>query len=107
MTARPHLDFVKKFFHACALQSEYCGLDRSVQVKYNGVIRYKYAYNGNGDLCRIEDVLNDITYHYEYDSLDRLITSYTTVGNSVRTISEYEYDGKSRVSEYHCGMAVQ
>jgi len=43
-------------------------------------------------------------YCYEYDSLDRLITSYTTIGDSVRTISEYEYDGKSRVSEYHCGM---
>jgi len=86
------------------IENIYDKLDRIVQIKYNGVIRYKYAYNGNGDLCRIEDVLNDITYHYEYDSLDRLITSYTTVGNSVRTISEYEYDGKNRVSEYHCGM---
>ena len=75
-----------------------------MQIKYNGTVRYKYAYNGNGDLCRIEDVLNDTTYHYEYDSLDRLVTSYTTVGDSVRAISEYEYDGKSRVSEYHCGM---
>ena len=86
------------------IENIYDKLDRIVQIKYNNIIKYKYAYNGNGDLCRIEDVLNDTTYHYEYDSLDRLVTSYTTVGDSVRAISEYEYDGKSRVSEYHCGM---
>ena len=57
------------------IENIYDKLDRIVQIKYNGVIRYKCAYNGNGDLCRVEDVLNDTTYHYEYDSLDRLITS--------------------------------
>ena len=50
------------------IENIYDKLDRIVQIKYNGVIRYKYTYNGNGDLCRIEDALNDITYHYEYDN---------------------------------------
>lgn len=35
-------------------------LDRIIQIKYNGVVRYNYSYNGNGDLCRVEGVLNDL-----------------------------------------------
>ena len=87
------------------IENVYDVLDRIVQIKYNGSIKYKYAYNGNGDLCEIEDVANNIKYRYEYDSLDRLCASYTMVGSTVRIVSDYEYDGKSRVTEYTCGMA--
>ena len=87
------------------IENVYDVLDRIVQIKYNGSIKYKYAYNGNGDLCEIEDVANNIKYRYEYDSLDRLCASYTVVGGTVRVVSDYTYDGKSRVTEYTCGMA--
>ena len=30
---------------------------------------------------------------------------YTVVGGTVRVVSNYTYDGKSRVTEYACGMA--
>ena len=50
------------------IENIYDKLDRIVEIKYNNITKYKYAYNGNGDLCRIEDALNDITYHYEYDN---------------------------------------
>ena len=86
------------------IENVYDVLDRIVQIKYNGSIKYKYAYNGNGDLCEIEDVANSIKYRYEYDSLDRLCASYTVVNNSVRIVSDYTYDGKSRVTAYTCGM---
>ena len=87
------------------IENVYDVLDRIVQIKYNGSIKYKYAYNGNGDLCEIEDVANNIKYRYEYDSLDRLCSSYTMVGTSIKVVSDYTYDGKSRVTEYTCGMA--
>ena len=86
------------------IENVYDVLDRIVQIKYNGSIKYKYAYNGNGDLYEIEDVLNNTKYRYEYDSLDRLCASYTMVGTSIRVVSDYTYDGKSRVTEYTCGM---
>ena len=41
-------------------------LDRIVQIKYNNTIKYQYAYNGNGDLCEVEDVANNIKYRYEF-----------------------------------------
>lgn len=79
-------------------------LDRIIQIKYNGVVRYNYSYNGNGDLCRVEGVLNDITYNYEYDSLDRLHSSYMIIGDNIDLISRYTYDSENRVSVYYCGI---
>ena len=88
------------------IENVYDMLDRIVQIKYNGNIRYNYAYNGNGDLAYVEDADNQTKYSFEYDSLGRLCTSYTTVNNAVRVVSDYTYDGKSRVTEYACGMAM-
>ena len=86
------------------IENVYDVLDRIIQIKYNGVVRYNYSYNGNGDLCRVEDVLNDITYNYEYDSLDRLHSSYMTIGDNIDLISRYTYDDESRVSVYYCSI---
>ena len=53
----------------------------------------------------LEDVDNNITICYNYDSLDRLISSVQKIGNTIKGYTSYEYDGQSRVSEYYCGFA--
>ena len=35
------------------IENVYDVLDRIVQIKYNGSIKYKYAYNGNGDFTSL------------------------------------------------------
>jgi hypothetical protein len=40
----------------------------------------KYADNGNGDTYEVCDIDNNITVCYNYDSLDRLISSWQKVG---------------------------
>ena len=55
------------------IENIYDELDRIVEVKINGVVKYKYSYNGNGDLYSVEDIDNNTTYCYNYDSLDRLL----------------------------------
>ncbi len=87
------------------IENVYDELDRIVQIKINGIVKYKYLYNGNGDLYCVEDVDNNTTYCYNYDSLGRLISSYQKTGSSVSLLTQYEYDKKSRVSAYHCGLA--
>ena len=88
------------------MNCDYDVLDRIVQIKYNGNIRYKYYYNGNGDLYEIEDRATRTRYRYEYDSLGRPCASYTIIDDTIRIVSDYTYDGKSRVTEYTCGMAM-
>ena len=87
------------------IENTYDELDRIVEVKINGVVKYKYSYNGNGDLYSVEDIDNNTTYCYNYDSLDRLISSYQKTGNIVSLLTNYEYDDQNRVSVYHCGLA--
>lgn len=41
----------------------------SLILKINGVVKYKYSYNGNGDLYSVEDIDNNTTYCYNYDYL--------------------------------------
>lgn len=56
--------------------------DRVVEEKYNGTVKYRYVYNGEGDLAKkIEVQRSGLSekevniVNYEYDSLDRLIHS--------------------------------
>jgi YD repeat-containing protein len=51
------------------IENVYDELDRIIGIKVNGVTKYRYAYNGNGDLYEVEDVDNNITVCYNYDSL--------------------------------------
>ncbi len=87
------------------IENVYDILDRITEIKYNNVTRYRYSYNGNGDLARVEDIANDTVFTYEYDSLNRLHASYTTIGDTIDSISRYAYDSQNRVSVYHCGLS--
>ena len=55
------------------IENVYDELDRIIGIKINGVTKYTYAYNGNGDLYEIEYLDSSITICYNYDSLDRLV----------------------------------
>ena len=70
----------------------------------NGETKYKYTYAGNGDLYSIEDIDSDIKFCYNYDSLDRLISSYQLIGSNITLLTQYDYDNENRVSVYHCGI---
>ena len=60
-------------------------------------------YNGNGDLYEIKDLDNNVSICYNYDSLDRLISTWQTDGYDT-AYTYYTYDAKGRVSEYSCKM---
>ena len=69
------------------IENVYDDLNRIVQIKINGTVKYNYTYSGNGDLYSVEDIDNNITEYYNYDSLDRLISSSQKIGETVRTSS--------------------
>lgn len=52
----------------------------------------------------IEDIDSDIKFCYNYDSLDRLISSYQLIGSNITLLTQYDYDNENRVSVYHCGI---
>jgi len=78
------------------IENIYDDLDRVVGIKINGVTKYTYAYNGNGDLYEIKDLDNNITVCYNYDSLDRLVSSWQKIGDYVNSYSYYSYDDMGR-----------
>ena len=86
------------------IDNVYDKLDRVVEIKVNGETKYKYTYAGNGDLYSIEDIDSDIKFCYNYDSLDRLISSYQLIGSNITLLTQYDYDNENRVSVYHCGI---
>ena len=69
------------------IENVYDRLDRVVEIKYNGITRYQYFYNGNGHLSRVKDVPQNTVYLYDYDSLGRLISSYVFIGSQVDIMS--------------------
>ena len=87
------------------IENVYDELDRIVQIKINGVVKYNYNYNGDGALCEVEDIDKGITTCYNYDSLDRLVSTYEKRGTSVTSLSYYTYDDKSRVTRYDFALS--
>ena len=81
--------------------------DRVVEEKYNGTTKYKYVYNGEGDLAKKIEVNaqgNAVnTTGYEYDGLDRLIHSWEerVEGENITEVqrSEHMYDGENRIKK--------
>ena len=73
------------------VQNVYDEFDRLVGIKVNGVSKYTYSYNGNGDIVRIEDVDNGITEWYNYDSLDRLVSSFRKHSSGESMCTYYSY----------------
>ena len=73
------------------VQNVYDEFDRLVGIKVNGVSKYTYSYNGNGDIVRIEDVDSGITEWYNYDSLDRLVSSFRKHSSGESMCTYYSY----------------
>lgn len=87
------------------VEYEYDLFDRIVVEKYNGIVKYRYAYNNEGDLSskiEVDSSGNTVnTVNYEYDSLDRLIRSWeerTENGEKSEVQrSQHIYDGENRI----------
>ena len=84
--------------------------DRVVEEKYNGTVKYRYVYNGEGDLAKKIELkrsglsLKEVNaVNYEYDSLGRLIHSSEERIEDGKTTevqrSEHIYDGENRISK--------
>ena len=84
--------------------------DRVVEEKYNGTVKYRYVYNGEGDLAKKIEVQRSglsekevNVVNYEYDSLDRLIHSSEERIEDGKTTevqrSEHIYDGENRITK--------
>ena len=87
--------------NGATVQYEYDIFDRVIGEKYNGVIKYKYTYNGEGVLARkieVDSHGNEVnSVSYEYDGLGRLIHSSEHAGNAEKQRSEHVYDNQGRI----------
>ncbi|SHI03421.1 YD repeat-containing protein, partial [Clostridium grantii DSM 8605] len=72
----------------------YDASDRVIGEKYDGVEKYKYQYDAEGNLGYHEDLVNGINYRYLYDLAGRLGKVQESDGNSVK----YEYDLDNNIS---------
>jgi RHS repeat-associated protein len=78
----------------------YDALDRVTQIRYNGSVRYSYAYTTDGNLHSATDHTTNTVTVYKYDSEGKVIRSYqydaTTYENQYG--SQIFYDADSRVT---------
>ncbi|WP_163537248.1 DNRLRE domain-containing protein [Gracilibacillus sp. YIM 98692] len=74
---------------------KYDDLDRLISTEFNGVTKYKNHYNASGLIGFHEDLVNDITYRYEYDLSNRLSEIKQSNGNT----TSYEFDSNNNVSK--------
>ena len=81
------------------VENVYDALDRTVGIKYNGIVRYSVTYDKSGSVSSIYDHENEIEYLYEYDRLGRLIRYYEAEDGVIRTVSAEQYDDKGRTSK--------
>ena len=87
------------------VEYEYDIFDRITAEKYNGIVKYRYVYNSEGDLSskvEVDASGNTVnTVYYEYDSLDRLIRSWeerTEDGKRTETQrTQHIYDKENRI----------
>ncbi|GLC29653.1 carbohydrate binding domain-containing protein [Clostridium omnivorum] len=77
------------------VENIYDVLDRVISKKVDGVEKFKYKYDANGNLGYHSDLVNNINYRYIYDSADRLTKSQDSNGNTIG----YEYDKNNNLSK--------
>ena len=80
-------------------ENVYDELDRIIQIKYNGVVKYSFKYNGDGQLYSATDVPNNAITYYEYDSNGRLLRARlkeNTTSGSVLLNTENKFDNLGR-----------
>lgn len=87
------------YANGTCVQNVYDALDRTVEIKYNGTVRYSVTYDKSGSVSSIYDHENEIEYLYEYDRLGRLIRYYEAEDGVIRTVSVEQYDDKGRTSK--------
>lgn len=76
------------------IQNVYDEEYRMTSQKYNGKTVYMNTYDSYGNVASQKDLLNGVTYRYQYDLIDRLTGMDTTHGQTLRVA----YDNKNRVS---------
>ena len=78
--------------------------DRVVEEKYNGTVKYRYVYNGEGDLATAKGNGKSISYHYDMDgvrdskTVDGVKHEYITQGGNV-TLERWN-DGEEKSLEF-------
>ena len=87
------------------IENTYDELDRVIETKYNGNIKFTYVYNGNGQLYSMTDAINNTTTYYEYDGTGKLVRaremSSTTKKLGVQNI--YDTFGRIYQTRYDIG----
>lgn len=88
-----------------SIELVYDDLDRIIAEKYNGVVRYKYIYNSEGEMAKKVEVdangqvINAVGF--EYDSLERTIHSWEERNENGKIFevqrSEHVYDSEDRI----------
>ena len=58
--------------------------DRVTAAYHNEYVRYRWAYNADGQVGRHEDYVNDKTYQYTYDLAGRLLRTDSSDGSLIR-----------------------
>ena len=69
---------------------EYDLLDRIVKVSYNGVVKYTYAYNGDGALYKVTEGTKE--HYYNYDGIGRLVSLVSYENGEVIAYQSSNYD---------------
>ena len=73
----------------------YDAYDKVVGKAFNGVTRYKYQYDGSGNLGYSEEVDNGVNYRYIYDNANRL----TKISDNKNNILRYWYDLSNNIEK--------
>ena len=70
----------------------YDNLYRTTGKSYDGQTAFTYVYDAYGNLARTTDLVNNVTYTYQYDMVGRVIGMDSTQNQTIRVA----YDDKNR-----------
>jgi RHS repeat-associated protein len=87
-----------------SVESGYDAVDRQTSVSYNGVERYSFEYDPNGNLTKETDQVQNESIEYTYDADNKLKSVIQPKDNK----TEYKYDKNGNVIEqkYTVGSKV-
>ena len=77
----------------------YDKLDRISEICYNGVTKYKYSYDTNGNLYKIVDIPSNTVTIYKYDTRNRVVSAikYDFTKYEAKFEMHQGYDDQSRL----------
>ena len=87
--------------NGASIRYDYDELERVSSVYYNNssTPSVSYAYSGNGELSKVEDIAANRERDYNYDSLGRLTSMTERSGSSGVQVFRSQYDGSNRVTK--------